>query len=118
MLSSSSGRPSRMSQLMSIPGASLMSQLIQPSGGSVPEPQLRRLISCFCSCSGMGAHRPQLLDQATEDPPGVEVLDGDLTGGAGVAPAVVAHLLHRRDSLLQIGEGEQPLAGRQVAAEA
>src|SRR3954447_10101982 len=114
MLSSSSRRPSAMSQLMSIPGASLTSQLIQSFGGSVPDPQLRRLTSP----SGMSAHRPQLLDQATEDPARVEVLLGDLARGASVMPGVVAHRFHRGDRLLQSGVGEQALSRRQVAAEA
>src|SRR5690348_5768252 len=87
MLSSASGRPSRMSQLMSIPGASLMSQLIQVAEGSVPEPQFKRLISA----SAMSSHRPQLLDQATEDPPGVEMLRGDIARRAGVALALGLH---------------------------
>src|SRR4051812_30527633 len=101
MLSSSSGRPSRMSQLISIPGASLTSQLIQPPGGSVPDPQLSRR----GACSAMGAHRPDLLDQAGEHSLGAEVLLGDLAGGAGVAPAVAPYPLDRLDRLLQGREG-------------
>jgi hypothetical protein len=44
MLSVSKGRPSRMSQLMSMPGPSLRSELIHPGGHQEPHPQWSRLI--------------------------------------------------------------------------
>src|SRR5215203_6135334 len=114
MLSSSSGRPSRMSQLMSIPAPSLMSQLIQSSGGSVPEPQLSRRRAC----SAMDADRPELLDQTGKHPPGAEVLLGYLPRRTGVAGGHEPHLFDRADRLLQVGEGQQALPRRQVVAEA
>ena len=82
-----------MSQLMSMPGPSLMSQLIQPAGGSVPDPQFSRRTPC----SAMGPHRPELPDQIPQHLRGVEMLLGYFPRGATVPRKVADHILERRE---------------------
>src|ERR1044071_1185418 len=112
MLDASRGRPSRMSQLMSIPAPSLMSQLTHPSGGSVPQPQLRRRIAG----SDTDPLPAELLDQAPENALRVEVLLGDLPRGAAVPAGSRPRLLDRCGSLVEGAKGKQALPGRKVRA--
>src|SRR6187397_3314522 len=102
-----------MSQLRSIPAPSLMSQLIHPFGGSVPQPQLRRRIAG----SDTNALPAELLDQPPQHVGGVEVLLGDLPRGAAVPVRIRPYLLDRADRLFEGREGDQALAAGEVGAE-
>src|ERR1044072_9508354 len=108
-----SGRPSRMSQLMSIPGPSLMSQLVHPSGGSVPQPQLRRRTAG----SDTDALPAELLDETPQDTCRVQMPLSDLPRRAAVPARIGADGLDRPNCLLQRGEGQQALTGREMGAE-
>src|SRR5437660_1035458 len=121
MLSASSANPWRMSPGRSMPGPSLMSELIHPGSGCPPQPQLSRLTStawswkaasCCCAAPSLISNLgyPKRSQESRQNEVGVEVLLRQRARGSAVQLVVRGDARHAFDGLLEGGVRDEPFA--------
>src|SRR3954452_7275846 len=115
-----------MSRAMWTFGPSLMSELIHPSSGKSPHPQLSRrtpvasrsptVSSCsFAPCCRTvmpNSAYPKVFQQPPDNAVRIEVLASDLQRRTRMARVVARHHLDSAQRLVRLREGEEPRAGR------